>query len=166
MELWSVTLKQGKLDSEVKSRIIVCKHQMQTFSLFFGLCLGKNLYKHNDNLSKTLHCTKMCQVLTMLCLQFKRCKIHETTAILIVFSKLCWRRQKRTDSSSRLCYHERENQTQGMTTARQLETKFLASAKDDYRRKYYEALDLLISSIKTRFSQPSSWRNKIWRHYS
>ena len=60
MELWRVTLKQGKLDSEVKSRIIGCKHQMETFSLFFGLCLGKNVYKHSDNVSKTLQCTKMC----------------------------------------------------------------------------------------------------------
>ena len=33
--------------------------------------------------------------------------------------------------------------------------EFPASAKDDYRRKYYEALDLLISSMKTRFSQGS-----------
>ncbi len=29
------------------------------------------------------------------------------------------------------------------------------SARDDYRRKYYEALDLLISAIKSRFLQPS-----------
>ena len=33
--------------------------------------------------------------------------------------------------------------------------EFPASGKEDYRRKYYEALALLISSIKTRFSQPS-----------
>ena len=60
MESWRVTLKQGKLDSKVKSRITGCKHQMETFSLFFGLRLGKNLNKHSDNLSKTLQCTKMC----------------------------------------------------------------------------------------------------------
>ena len=29
---------------------------------------------------------------------------------------------KRTVSSSRLCYHEKENQTPGMTTARQLQS--------------------------------------------
>ena len=33
--------------------------------------------------------------------------------------------------------------------------EFPATANDKYRRQYYEALDLLISSIKTRFSQPS-----------
>ena len=60
MELWRVTLKQGKLESEVKSRIIGCQCQMETFSLFFGLCLGKNLYKHSDNLSKPLQSVKMC----------------------------------------------------------------------------------------------------------
>ena len=52
MELWRATLKHGKLDSEVKSRITGCKHQMETFSLFFGLCLGKNVYKLSDKLSK------------------------------------------------------------------------------------------------------------------
>ena len=60
MGIMAITLKQGKLDSKVKSRTIGCKHQMETFSLFFGLCLGKNLYKLSDNLSKTLPCTKMC----------------------------------------------------------------------------------------------------------
>ena len=37
MELWQVTSKQGKLESEVKSRIIGCKYQMETFSLFWTL---------------------------------------------------------------------------------------------------------------------------------
>ena len=35
------------------------------------------------------------------------------------------------------------------------DTEFPTSARDDYRRKYYEALDLLISAIKSRFLQPS-----------
>lgn len=38
--------------------------------------------------------------------------------------------------------------------------EFPATTMDDYPRKYYEVLNLLISSIKTRFSQPSFQANQ------
>ena len=51
VELWEECLLT-KLDSEVKSRIIGVKYQMQTFDFFFGVSLGILVMGHSDNLSK------------------------------------------------------------------------------------------------------------------
>ena len=55
-ELWDESLKT-KLDSEIKSRIIGVKYQMQQFSYLFGVSLGSLILGHSDNLSKTLQHT-------------------------------------------------------------------------------------------------------------
>ena len=59
LESWDKCLVQKNLDSEIKSRIIGVKHQMNTFDYFFGTSLGVLLLKHSDNLSKTLQHTFM-----------------------------------------------------------------------------------------------------------
>ena len=51
-----------KLQADVHGRIIGCQAQMNTFDFFFGLHLGKRLFSHTDNLSKTLQKTKMSAV--------------------------------------------------------------------------------------------------------
>jgi hypothetical protein len=156
MELWRVTLKQGKLESEVKLRIIGCKYQMETFSLFFGLCLGENLYKHSDNLSKSLQSIKMCALssfntamLTVQVLENMRndnsfdnfFDIVEKKATAHGFIKPPVLKRKRKPNP-RYDYGEAD-------------AEFPISPRRDYLRKYFEALDLLISSIKSRFLQPS-----------
>lgn len=45
---------ESRLDTEVKSRVIGVKAQMETFYFFFGICLGECVLRHADNLSKTL----------------------------------------------------------------------------------------------------------------
>ena len=59
LELWDECLTQKNLESEVKSRIIGVRHQMETFEYFFGTSLGLLLLQHSDNLSKTLQHTFM-----------------------------------------------------------------------------------------------------------
>ena len=54
-QLWDLCL-QEKLTNDVRSRIIGCQAQMQSFKFFFGLCLGQRLYSHTDNWSKALQC--------------------------------------------------------------------------------------------------------------
>ena len=46
--------------SELKSRIIGVKTQMESLHLFFGLDLGYRIFSHTDNLSETLQ-AKKCQ---------------------------------------------------------------------------------------------------------
>ena len=45
-KLWEECLTEPELTKEVKSRIIGCKSQMESFDLYFGLKLGKLLYSH------------------------------------------------------------------------------------------------------------------------
>ena len=54
MKLWDVSLATGKLDSEVKARIIGVQNQMCEFQFFYGLNLSQRLFAITDNLSKTL----------------------------------------------------------------------------------------------------------------
>ena len=54
MKLWDVSLATGKLDSEVKVRIIGVQNQMCEFQFFYGLNLSQRLFSTSDNLSKTL----------------------------------------------------------------------------------------------------------------
>ena len=50
---WEESL-ESRLDTEVKARMVGVKTQMETFSFFFGVCLGERILRHADNLSKTL----------------------------------------------------------------------------------------------------------------
>ena len=54
MKLWDVSLVAGKLDSEVKARIIGVQNQMCEFQFFYGLNLSQRLFSISDNLSKIL----------------------------------------------------------------------------------------------------------------
>ena len=53
---------EEKLDAETKSRIIGCKKQMDSFKFYFGLQLGRKLYVHTDNPSKTMQQEKMSAI--------------------------------------------------------------------------------------------------------
>ena len=53
---------QTKLESEVKSRIIGVKYQMEKFEYFFGVSLASLIFGHSDNLSKTLQHTYISAV--------------------------------------------------------------------------------------------------------
>ena len=50
MKVWIHCLDNGKMESELKGRIIGVKTQMESFELYFGLHLGGLLYSHTDNL--------------------------------------------------------------------------------------------------------------------
>ena len=52
-------LQNDQMKTELKSRIIGVKTQMEYFHLFFGLNLGHRIFSHTDNQSKTLQAKKM-----------------------------------------------------------------------------------------------------------
>ena len=51
--LWEECLS-SKLEAELRGRILGCQAQMKSFDYFFGFSLGRRIYAHTDNLSKTL----------------------------------------------------------------------------------------------------------------
>ena len=52
-------LQNDQMKTELKSRIIGVKTQMEYFHLFFGLNLGHIIFSHTDNQSKTLQAKKL-----------------------------------------------------------------------------------------------------------
>ena len=54
MKLWDVSLATGKLDSEVKAKLIGVQNQISEFQFLYGLNLSQWLFTISDNLSKAL----------------------------------------------------------------------------------------------------------------
>ena len=52
-DLWDEAL-EGSVDSEMKARIQGVSSQMETFQFLFGILLAEMVFRHTDNLSKTL----------------------------------------------------------------------------------------------------------------
>ena len=58
-QLWGHCLKEGKLATDIKARIIGCSTQMTKFDFYFDLHLGHKFYSLTDNLSEALQKSKM-----------------------------------------------------------------------------------------------------------
>ena len=59
MTLWKFCLENDNMATEVKSRIVEVKKQMEKFDFFFRLSMAHRLFSHTDNLSKTLQARKV-----------------------------------------------------------------------------------------------------------
>ena len=59
MTLWTLCLENDNMATEVISRIVGLKKQMEKFDFSFGLNIGHRPYSHTDSLSKTLQAKKM-----------------------------------------------------------------------------------------------------------
>ena len=62
LKIWDECLQEGKLQSDIRGRIIGCKSQMLDFDFYFGLHLGSSLFSHTDNLSKALQSKTMSTI--------------------------------------------------------------------------------------------------------
>ena len=154
MEEWDACLSE-RLQPDVRARIIGCKAQMERFDFFFGLHLGERLYSHTDNLSKTLQGTKMAAVSGQ--------RLANLTKETLT--------KMRTDQSFDYFYANvaRKSEGEGVgeptlprkrRTPARLEVgsgapSYPTTAKDYFRRVYYEAIDLIVSAIDQRFNQES-----------
>ena len=54
LQLWEESLESGRLEPDLKARIIGVKTVMQNFRFLYGLKLSETVLKLTDNLSKTL----------------------------------------------------------------------------------------------------------------
>ena len=164
MTLWKFCLKNDNMATEVKSRIVGVKKQMEKFDFFFGLNIGHRLYSHTDNLSKTLQAEKM-----------SACTSKRTAELVVSvleglrnedsFKSLF---QIITDNASTIDFIEQPGPPRkskapqysilhyvidGNQSAAQ--THHPLTVEDRYRESYFEAVDNMISAIRERFKQPS-----------
>ena len=142
------------LEPDIKSWIIGVKHQMSTFEFFIGVVIGERILKHTDNLSKTLQhkdisATEGQEVANLSMQTLQRMRDEETF-------NLFWTMVQQLASK----YDVGEpNLPRRRKVPRHLEVgstepEHPSSPKEYYKRIYYEALDLAINCIRSRFDQP------------
>ena len=151
--LWEECL-ETRLDPDVKARIIGVKAQMNSFSLLFGVHLSKTILQITDNLSRSLQKESRSaaegQGIAALSLEtLKACRSDE--AFESFYSRVEVSRKKLDVSPACL---PRKRKAPAHFEIGSGAGSHPESAMDLYRQKYFEALDLVIESIKIRFHQP------------
>ena len=165
MKLWHMSLATGKLDTEVKARIIGVQNQICEF-FFYGLNLSQRLFAISDNLLKTLQKGSM-PALTGLHLAELTVKTYlkmrsdeEAQIFFKTVSKKALdypfinkaalpRKRKRPNYGSLDNYFLVEGYSN------RANTYHLTTPEQYFRQQYFENLNLIISSIKDRFNQPA-----------
>ena len=150
---WEESL-ESRLDTEVKARVVGVKAQMETFSFFFGVCLGERILRHADNLSKTLQSSSISAAggqkvsgLTLRTLEGIRSDDH-----FDLFWKLVLLKSRNLDISEPQL--PRKRKVPKRFEVGEGEVHFPATVEEHYRRYYFEALDLTINCVRQRFDQP------------
>ena len=72
-ELWDEIL-EGRVDPDIRGRVVGLQTQMQSFNFFLGIQLGVLVLRHIDNLSSTLQHTHTCRVMKLSKLQKYLCQ--------------------------------------------------------------------------------------------
>ena len=163
MTLWKFCLKNDNMATEVKSRIVGVKKQMEKFDFFFGLSIGHRLYSHTDNLSKTLQAEKMSACtskrtaeLVVSVLEglrnedsFKSLfQIITDNASTIDFIEQPGLPRKRKAPQYSILHYVNVNQSTAQAHRP-------ITAEDRYRESHLKVVDNMISANHERFKQPS-----------
>nr|XP_034336066.1 zinc finger MYM-type protein 1-like [Crassostrea gigas] len=158
--LWETCYECTK-DSEIRSRIIGVKTQMQSFDFLFGVSLGYEILRHTDNLSRTMQKNDLSAAEGQ----------HITELYLTTLSEM------RNEDSFDTFWESLNNKLDDLDVSeprlprrrkmpKRFETgnaspEFATFNKELYRQMYYEALDLVMSCVKERFDQPGF---RVYRH--
>lgn len=150
-QLWEECL-ETRLDPDVKGRLIGIQTQMS--QLLFGLKLCERILKITDNLSKTLQHQSLsaAQAQDIAELTVKTLKGIRTDEAFELFFQLVECLRNRTDTEEPSLPRKRK-------APKRLEVGdgdhyYSPTIQEHYRRQYFEAIDLAVSSIQDRFDQP------------
>ena len=156
LQEWIISL-DGKLQSDIRGRIIGCQAQMNTFDFFFGLNLGQRLFS-TQIIYRKPYSKQGCQLLP----SGKRVA-HLTKEVL---------QKMRSDASFKSLYDAiilKSKNFSSMTgpvlprrtrASRRIEIgtgepAYPATTQDYYRQIYFESIDLMVNAIEQSFDQPS-----------
>ena len=151
------TLWEESLDSvrepEMRSRITGVSISMQSFDFYFGITIGEMLLRHSDNLSRTLQLSTISaaegQSVASLTLQSLETLRYED-AFVLFWTNTQWKAKDLGVSDPILPRKRRVPRDREIGTG---ENAFAECVEDHYRRVYYEALDLIVNCITSRFQQ-------------
>ena len=152
-ELWDDTLEVAT-DFDTKSRLGGAKAAMNTFNFLFGLVLGERLLKHTDSLSQTLQDPDLaaCEAQAtaeLTCETLSRTRTDE--AFDLFWEKTLQLQQELGVPPPEL---PRKRRAPPRLEVGSSSPHFPSTPKELYRPIYFECLDHIISSIRSRFDQP------------
>ena len=166
MKLWDVLLATGKLDSEVRAGIVGVQDQMLKFQFFYGLNLSQPLFAISDNLSKTLQKESMsalrCLHLAELTIKtYKEMRSDEETELFFKTVSKKALDYPTMNKAALPCKRKRPNygsldnyfQVEGYSNSA---NAYHPTTQEQYfSQQYFENLNLIKSSMKYRFNQPT-----------
>ena len=127
---------------------------METFQFFFGILLAEMVFRHTDNLSKTLQKPELSSLqgyeIAMLTVKTLQLICTESNFDLF-WEKVDKLRSSVTRSSPCLPRKCRVLKQYDMWSG---PAEFHSTAKDLYRQVYFEVFDLAVATITSRFNQP------------
>lgn len=155
LTLWNEYLETN-LEPDIRGRIVGCQAQMRLFNFFFGLILSQRIFSHTDNLSKTLQEVKISAASGQYNANLTKevlVKVRNDDSYTNFYDPVLQKKQLHPSISHPELPRRKRAPTRfevGSGTA-----SFPETAKDLYRKVYFEALDVIIASIDERFNQPS-----------
>ncbi len=150
--LWETAVRATS-DTEMKARIQGVGSQMRSFKFLFCLVLSEMILRHTDKLSQTLQQPKLSSVeghavamLTVKTLQSLRTDDN---------FDLFWQKVEKTKDQLDVDEPQlaRRRKVPRRYELGNAPAEFAVSPKEEYRRVYFEALDLAVTSIRSRFDQ-------------
>ena len=151
-QLWEQCL-EGSLTPDVKGRILGVKAQMSEFKLLFGLQLGERILNITDNLSKTLQTASLsaAEAQAIAAETVKTLKRMRSAEMFGLFWKHVECLRRRTDTEEPTLPRKRRVPARYEIGGEGFHS---STPEDHYRRSYFEAIDLAVTSIEDRFNQP------------
>lgn len=145
--------REATKDTEARARIGGVAAQMEKFEFFFGVELSRKLLSMVDNLSRSLQAQKMsaCEGQHLVGITLKALQKIRSEENFDLFWKYVDLRRSSLDVSDPSLPRKRK-------VPRRFEMGEAApehslTAKDHYRRIYFQAIDLIVSTIESRFEQ-------------
>ena len=153
MEVWDKACEIIK-DTQTIARIRGIASQMITFDFFYGLVLGETLLRHTDNLSRTLQHSHLSAsegqavaAMTITTLM----SLRNEDSFDLFWKKINTMAEERDVDEPTL---PRNRKRPSRYEESQAPPHVFSCVETFYRQIYFEALDLIIQSIKQRFDQP------------
>ena len=145
--------KESTRDTEMKTRIGGVAAQMEKFSFFFGVELGRKILNMADNLSRTLQASTLsaCEGQRVVKMTLQSLQSIRSDECFDLFWEYIERRRSLADVSSPTL--PRRRKAPRRYEIGESAPEHPSSVQDHYRRIYFESIDLAVAAITARFNQ-------------
>ena len=161
---WEEVLAVTKY-TKAKARIQGVSAQMDMFQYLYGIMVSEMILRHADNLSRTLErkyfsAEEGQQVAQMTVDTIT--SLRNEDAFDLMWEKVSRKARSLNVSDPQL--HRKRKMPRRLSEG-SCKGDFHETPKEHCRQRYYEALDLIINCIQSRFDQPGYRIYHSWRHF-